>query len=307
MSDRDLMKRRAEPEAPPASDTQPGAPSTPPASAEAPPAAAAVATRKPAGMTLRQNIEGEAFRAQIAKALPRHLTPDRFIRVAITALTRTPKLAECDQASFFKCLLDLSSLGLEPDGRRAHLIPFENRQRECVECQLIIDYKGLVELVMRSGNVANIHADVVCDKDEFAYDRGEIVKHTIDFRGDRGSVYAAYAVATFKDGTKKAEVLSLREIDGIRARSRAGQSGPWKTDWNEMAKKTAFRRLSKWLPFSAEIRDALELDDDRLADDLAGAATAAAPRPLKRAAGVTASPPAAAEATPPPADTPSDI
>jgi len=209
-------------------------------------------------------LEGDQFKAAVAKVLPKHLPPERFIRVAITAMTRTPKLKECDQTSFFKCLLDLSSMGLEPDGRRAHLIPFENRKRGVVECQLIVDWKGLAELAMRSGVVSFLHGDIVCENDDFEYDRGELKKHKIDFKKDRGAMYAAYAICRFKDGTEQCCVMSKHEIDGIRARSRAGQSGPWVTDYNEMAKKTTFRRLSKWLPLSAEFRDALEKDADEL-------------------------------------------
>lgn len=216
-------------------------------------------TKQPA--TLRGWLENDAFKAQIAKALPRHLSPDRFIRVALTTMTRIPKLAGCDQASFFNALLTLSQLGLEPDGRRAHLIPFENRKRGVTECQLIIDYKGLVELIMRSGAVLGIHADVVCDNDEFIYDRGEVVKHVINFREPRGQVYAAYATCTLKDGGRLSDAMSRDDIERIRQRSRAANSGPWVTDWNEMAKKTVFRRLSKWLPLSSEYRDAVEADD----------------------------------------------
>lgn len=222
----------------------------------------AVQTTKPA--TINSIVSGEAFRQQVAKALPTHLKPDRFIRVALTTIMRTPKLGTCDQASFLNALLTLSQLGLEPDGRRAHLIPFDNRKRGVTECQLIIDYKGLAELAMRSGVVANLHADVVCDGDEFDYDRGQILRHRIDFKKPRGNVYAAYAICRFKDGTEKSEVMSTEDIESIRKRSRAGSSGPWVTDWNEMAKKTAFRRLSKWLPLSAEFRDASEADDDEL-------------------------------------------
>ena len=83
--------------------------------------------------TLRELLEGELFREQVAKALPRHLTPDRFIRVAVTTMNRTPKLAQCDQASFFNALLTLSQVGLEADGRRAYLIPFENKKKGIIE------------------------------------------------------------------------------------------------------------------------------------------------------------------------------
>lgn len=218
--------------------------------------------------TIRAHLESDALKLTLSKVLPKHVTPDRMARVAITALTRTPMLADCDQASFFRCLMDLSQWGLEPDGRRAHLIPFRNNQKGVVECQVIIDYKGLVELCYRSGYVANIHADIVCENDDFEFDRGEVIKHKINFRQERGAMYAAYAIVTLKDGTKKCEVLSRQEIESVRARSKAGKSGPWVTDYSEMAKKTAFRRVSKWIPLSAEIRDAVLDDDDILEGEI---------------------------------------
>lgn len=215
-------------------------------------------------LTLRSEIEGDGFKKALAQALPKMLTADRFVRIAITAMTRTPKLKDCDRATFFNALLTLAQLGIEPDGRRAHLIPFENRKRGVLECQLIIDYKGLAELAYRSGMVSSLHADVVCEKDGFEYDRGQIVRHVISYKEPRGEAYAAYAICRFKDGSEKCEVMSRDEIEGIRKRSRAGNSGPWVSDWQEMAKKTVFRRLSKWLPLSAEVRDAFDKDDDQL-------------------------------------------
>lgn len=212
-------------------------------------------------LTIRQLIEGDIFREQVAKALPRHLTAERFIRVAVTAMNRIPMLAQCDQASFFNALLTLSQLGLEPDGRRAHLIPFKNNKKGIVECQLIVDYKGIVELISNAGDVANIHADVVCENDDFTFDKGSIRQHSIDFKQPRGKVYAVYALIRFKDGTEKVEVMTREEIEAVRKRSRAAESGPWVTDWNEMAKKTVFRRASKWVKLSPEQRDAIEQDD----------------------------------------------
>lgn len=210
---------------------------------------------KPA--TLKGWLNSVEFKDAVAQALPKHLTPDRFIRAALTAMTRIPKLADCTQASFLSAMLTLSQMGLEPDGRRAHLIPFGK------ECQLIVDYKGLAELVMRSGIVSYLHADIVCENDEFEFDIGEIKRHKIDFRKPRGAPYAVYALCKFRDGTAKADVMTITEVERIRSRSRAGNAGPWKTDWNEMAKKTVFRRMSKWLPLSAEIREVVEADDDQ--------------------------------------------
>jgi recombination protein RecT len=161
-------------------------------------------------------------------------------------------------------LLDLSSWGLEPDGRHAHLIPYGK------ECTLILDYKGIVTLAYRSGFVRNIHSDVVRSGDLFRYNLGKVVEHTPwHFRLDAnkpdsaGDVIAAYCVVELKDDACHHEVMTRTEIDAIKSRSRAGNSGPWVTDYTEMARKTVFRRASKWLPISAEQVEAFERDADR--------------------------------------------
>ena len=199
------------------------------------------------------------------------LTPERYVRVALTALTKTPKLKGCTQASFYKALMTCAQLGLEPDGYHAHLIPFGD------ECQLVVDYKGLVEVVMRSERVSHIHADVVHENDEFDYNLGKVEIHRPNLRGDRGKVYAVYCVVTFKDGSSVADVMTKEDVEKVRARSKAGRNGPWVTDWNEMAKKTVFKRLSKWLPISSKYRDAIEHDFDRLPEI---EATVVTPKPL---------------------------
>lgn len=216
-------------------------------------------------LSIKEQLQNPALLTQIQKALPSHMTAERMARVALTAMTRVPKLAECTQQSFFKCLLDLSSWGLEPDGRRAHLIPYGK------ECTLILDYKGIVELCFRSGYVLNIHADVVRSGDEFVYSVGKVQKHTPwAFRMDEdkpskaGEIVAAYCIVDMKDGASKHEVMTLDEVESIRSRSKAGKSGPWVTDFSEMAKKTVFRRASKWLPLSAEMHEAFDRDFDKL-------------------------------------------
>jgi recombination protein RecT len=218
-------------------------------------------TTKKADNTLRSHIESEGFAEQIAKVLPTHLTPQRMVRVAVTAMLKNPKLMECNQASFFNSMLTCSQFGLEPDGRLAHLIPFNNRKRGIVECQLIIDYKGLVALALRSGTVSNIHANKVCEEDVFVYNKGQIVDHKIDFRKPRGKVFAYYCIVRMKDGNEKCDVMQLEEVDAIRKRSLSANNGPWVTDYDEMAKKSVFRRLSKWIELSPEFRQALDHDD----------------------------------------------
>ena len=228
--------------------------------------------------TVKSWLTSDYFRQQVALTLPKHLTPDRFTRVALSALTRIPELAQCTPESVMKCMMTCSELGIEPDGRRAHLIPFKR------ECTLILDYKGLVELAKRSGDVSSIYAQIVCEGDEFTYDTGQ-VHHIIDFRKERGPMYAAYTIITFKDGAKHSEVMTRAEIDLIRKRSRAANNGPWVTDYTEMAKKTVFRRASKWITLSPEVHDALDRDADT--PDFTGGLVAEAP-PAPRAAAITA-------------------
>ncbi len=207
--------------------------------------------------SIRGLIASDMYKRQFAMALPKHLKPERFIRIALTALTRTPKLMQCTQASLISCLLDLSQLGLEPDGRKAHLIPYGEK------CTLIIDYKGLVDLARRSGEISDIHADVVCENDKFDYSFGTDAKllHKPAL-SNKGKVIAAYSFVKLKDGSASYEVMSIDEIAAIRKRSKASGNGPWVTDWNEMAKKTVFRRHAKWLPLSSEFQEAVDKDYD---------------------------------------------
>jgi len=204
---------------------------------------------------LREMVQSDGFKKQVAMALPKHMTEERMTRVALTALTRAPKLMDCTPESFGECMMDCSALGLEPDGRRAHLIPYGSK------CTLIIDYKGLVELAMRSGKISHIHADVVCDNDEFEENLGRVVKHKIERRHPRGEAYAAYSHVVFKDGSESFCVMGKDEIESIQKQSKSGNTGPWKTFPHEMWKKTAFRRHSKWLSLSPEFQDAIEKED----------------------------------------------
>jgi recombination protein RecT len=210
--------------------------------------------------TLAEWINSDTLKSQLGRALPKHADPDRMMRVIATAVQRVPALMECTQDSLFQCFMSCSQTGLEPDGRRAHIIPFKDRKTNTTVATFIIDYKGLVELVRRSGDVSDIHCDVVCENDEFAYNLGKIIEHRINFREPRGDVYAVYSMVTLKDGTVSSQVMTTEEVESVRARSKSSLSGPWVTDWAEMAKKTVFKRHSKWLPLSYDVRDLIEKD-----------------------------------------------
>jgi recombinase, phage RecT family len=217
--------------------------------------------------TMKDWLKGDEFKVAMASALPSHMPVDRFIRIALTALMKVPKIAQCTQHSLFKCMLDCGSLGLEPDGRRAHIIPYENRKAGTVEAQLIIDYKGLIELSKRSGEVKNWRAEIVCENDDFSWENG-IVTHKVDWFNPRGKALAVYSHVRNTKDVDDYEVMTLAEVGEIRKRSKAANSGPWVTDFNEMAKKTVIRRHSKRLTLSPEFMEALQKDADRF-DDIA--------------------------------------
>lgn len=223
--------------------------------------------------TVQEWISSEQFKESIKKTLPKHLTPDRFIRVALTTLLKTPKLSQCSQQSIFQCMLDLSSWGLEPDGYRCHIIPYGS------EAKLIIDYKGLLELGRRSGEIKLWRAELVCEKDEFSYQNGEVF-HNIDFRSDRGPINAVYSHIKYINGVDDFEVMTLEEVRQIQNRSKAGKVGPWVTDFNEMAKKTAIRRHSKRAPLSSEFKDALDRDFDSYQEPITFSAEELSPKTI---------------------------
>lgn len=201
--------------------------------------------------------------AALKSACASHVTPERIVRVALTAANRQPKLLQCTKESLWQAILDCAAMGLEPDAwGRAYLVPYEDRRNNRVLAQLIIGYKGLVELAMRSGRVRSIKAEVVCERDRFEYAFGltEKLEH-VPAQGDRGRPTHVYAYALLTDHGHVFEVMSAADVERIRTRSRAKDNGPWTTDWDMMARKTAIRRLAKLLPLSPEFRDAVERDD----------------------------------------------
>lgn len=207
---------------------------------------------------IRTLIQSEQVKAQMALVLPKHLTADRMARVACTAILRTPKLLECRPESLLQALMLCSQAGLEPDGRNAHLIPYGD------QCQLIIDWKGLVALAERNGCAENIYADKVCDNDEFSacvVDGVKKLTHTINWKKDRGPAYAYYCSCR-RNGHLDYEVMTLADVQKIKARSKAGNSGPWVSDFDEMAKKTTIRRMSKRWDLAPEVTEIIDSEDD---------------------------------------------
>lgn len=206
----------------------------------------------------------ERLKPQLAMALPKHLTADRLVRVAMTAVQTTPKLLECDRTSFYRAIMTCAQLGLEPDGvlGQAYLVPFGK------QVQFIPGYKGLLTLARNSGDVTSISAHEVCDNDMFEFDfaSGDPPRHTFDIRKPRGDVIAFYAVARFKDGGLHWDMMTVADVKSIRDKSQGWISAtkynktaesPWGAHFIEMGKKTVIRRIAKYLPLSVQKAAAL--------------------------------------------------
>jgi recombination protein RecT len=214
----------------------------------------------------------DQFKGEIARALPKHINPDRMARIALTAFRMTPKLGECDPRSVFAAVIQSSQMGLEVGLMgEAHLVPFGN------QCQLIPGYTGLMKLARQSGLVQDIYAHEVRVNDNFTLKLGmerSLEHEPLTTLGgfpaaddERGDVAGFYAVAVFKDGSRTFVAMGRKEIEKIRDNSRGYQSAKrykkesvWDSDFTAMGLKTAIRRLCKFLPKSPELASALALD-----------------------------------------------
>lgn len=195
------------------------------------------------------------------------MTAERLTRIVMTECRKTPELLKCNQESFFGAVLQCAQLGLEPGSALGHcyLLPFGNGKSNDgrPNCQLIIGYRGMIDLARRSGQIVSINAYLVHEKDEFDYTLGlhPDIKHRPSPLADPGAITYAYAVAVLKDGGVQFEVMSRAEIETVRRQSKASTSGPWSKHFGEMARKTVVRKLFKYLPVSIEAVRAVEIDE----------------------------------------------
>jgi recombination protein RecT len=216
--------------------------------------------------TIAGLLTDPTIKAQMAMALPKHMTSDRLARIALTEVRKTPALGKCDQASFLGAIMQCAQLGIEPGSALGHayLLPFDNRKKGITEVQFILGYRGMIDLARRSGQILSIEARAVYTADKFHVSLGlnPNLTHEPDWEAeDRGPLRFVYAVAKLRDGGTQFEVMSRADIEKVRQKSRAGQSGPWVDHYEEMAKKTVIRRLFKYLPMSIEMAGAVEQDE----------------------------------------------
>ena len=201
----------------------------------------------------------KAMAKEIEAALPSMVSSERFQRVALTAFSANPALQKCDPKSFIAAMMQSAQLGLEPNTPlgQAYLIPYGTN------VQFQVGYKGMLELAQRSGKIKTIYAHEVRENDEFDIDYGleQSLKHKPLLKGDRGDVIGYYAVYHTIDGGFSFVFMTKEEVNEFaQKKSKTFNNGPWKTDFDAMAKKTVIKQLLKYAPISIEIQQAIVAD-----------------------------------------------
>lgn len=199
----------------------------------------------------------EKMAPQFKAALPSHVPVERFVRTTLTAVQTNPQLMQADRRTLFAAATKAAQMGLMPDGREGAIVTFKD------QAQWMPMVAGIMKLVRNSGEISTWSVQAVYENDQFDFCLGddEHITHKPTL-ASRGKMIAVYSIVTMKDGEKSREVMSVEDVEAIRRRSRSGQSGPWVTDFAEMAKKTVVRRHAKRLPLSTDIDGVIREDDD---------------------------------------------
>ena len=208
---------------------------------------------------IKRQLSDPKALVQFKAALPSNISPDRFARVAMTAINNAPDIANCSKESVFTSLLKCAQDGLLPDNREAALVKYGN------VAQYMPMVYGLIKRMRNSGEISTVNAYCVYEHDEFSYEiinGEELIKHVPKIRGDRGVFILVYCVVSLKDGGRHVEVMLKSEVDKTRAASRSGnsESSPWAKWYDEMAKKAVIHRAAKRVPTSSDIEDLMQRD-----------------------------------------------
>lgn len=197
--------------------------------------------------------------SQLRTALPSHFSAERMARLALTAFRTNRGLQNCTPGSVMAAIMSAAQLGLEPHVQgQCYLVPHGN------ECTLIVGYQGLLDLIRRSGQVKSLSARIVYASDEFSvsFHQTPPFAHNPNLRRpDNDAIVGVYCHAILTSDEHVFEWMTTADVNAIRNRSRSGKSGPWSSDWSEMARKTVLKRAAKYLPKSVSLADALDVVD----------------------------------------------
>lgn len=207
-----------------------------------------------------------AAKDKFSEVAPKWLSVERIVRLAIAARSRSPALAECSSDSYLLFLMRCAETGLEPIGAGgAWAVPYWNRKVNppVREVQFIPDWRGLIQLAKRTGQIKHAYGEVVCANDKVSYQKGDTphIAHEPNLT-NRGDMIGAYCVVILPDDSRHIEYMNKTELDAIRNRSKSGGDGPWATDYGQMAIKTVVKRALKPFAASPEMQTAIAYDNE---------------------------------------------
>lgn len=208
---------------------------------------------------LRNQLLSPEMSAQFKMALPEHITPEKFVRTAITVLNQSPELLKADRTSLFAALMSSASLGLMPESflGECYFIPYKN------QVQLQIGYKGLLKLARNTGEIRAIESGVIHENDDWSYQEGDDGHFWVkpNFVSDRGAPIIVWCVIRLTSGEVQRELMSAADVEAIRKQSNSANSPAWKNHWASMARKVVIKRALKYAPSSTELLLAAAIDD----------------------------------------------
>lgn len=202
-------------------------------------------------------VQNMMARGEIKKALPATLTPERFTRVVLSAISNNKDLQNCSPKTFLAAMMQSAQLGLEPNTPlgQAYLIPYKDN------CSFQIGYQGILDLAWRSQQYQRITAETVHENDTFEYELGmnPLLKH-VPAKGSRGEAIAYYATYTLKNGGQAFAVMTKEEVEDFKNKYSKAKNSPWLTAFDAMAKKTVLKQLLKYAPKTIELAKAINTD-----------------------------------------------
>lgn len=235
-------------------------------------------------------------REKFKQVLSGQITPEKMVRLCINAVRKTPRLAECDPFSVFGAMMSAASLDLEPNTplQQAFLIPYKksikkgNQWVSIYECQFQIGYKGFVALAHRSPKLVKLEAEAIRKGDQFDNEQGSNAflkyKKALESRGELRGAYCYIETRNDHGKGEMSAVLPLAEIHKIRGKSETYRTltrnvanadneidkkkaedklaeTPWVMWEDDMAAKSAIKKLCKQYPLSPQMVAAARLDE----------------------------------------------
>lgn len=214
-------------------------------------------------LTINQHFNSESVQRKFEKLLGQKSAG--FISSVLQTVNNNSLLAKADPATILNAAATAASLDLPINQSlgRAWIVPFKG------QAQFQIGYKGFVELAQRTGQYRSINAIEIYENQYQGFNAlTEEIDADFSVEG-KGNVVGYAAYFELLNGFKKTVFWSKDKVEQHAKRfSKSFGNGPWKTDFDAMAKKTVLKHtLSNWGILSIEMQTAQLADQAVMPED----------------------------------------